>query len=71
MGKEITIGKFFREIELPDGSYLMAGNGEMLSYDPEGVRLMDRAGEYGYHAPWGGAWICYTCGHLCDCGWEE
>ena len=26
---------------------------------------------YGYHAHFSGAYICYTCGHLCDCGDEE
>lgn len=26
---------------------------------------------YGYRAHFGGAYICYTCGHLCDCGDEE
>lgn len=22
----------------------------------------------GYHTHLGGLWVCYTCGHLCDCG---
>lgn len=26
---------------------------------------------YGYNAPWSGAYVCYTCGHLCDCGEGE
>ena len=25
----------------------------------------------GYRAHFTGAWICYTCGALCDCGGEE
>lgn len=68
MSKEITIAQFFQGIELPDGSYLTAGNGADLAYDYTGERLIDRKGEYGYYAPWGGAYICYTCGHLCECG---
>jgi len=27
--------------------------------------------EYGYRAHFGGAYVCYTCGHLCDCGDDE
>jgi hypothetical protein len=26
---------------------------------------------YGYHTHFTGAYVCYTCGHLCDCGEEE
>lgn len=26
---------------------------------------------YGYWTLWGGAYVCYTCGHLCDCGEGE
>ena len=25
---------------------------------------------YGYRAHFSGAYVCYTCGHLCDCGDE-
>jgi hypothetical protein len=25
---------------------------------------------YGYRTHFSGAYICYTCGHLCDCGDE-
>lgn len=25
---------------------------------------------YGYNTAWGCGYVCYTCGHLCDC-WEE
>lgn len=25
---------------------------------------------YGYETWLSGAYICLTCGHLCDCGWE-
>lgn len=72
MSKEITIGKFFQEIELPDGSYLSAPNGECLSYDQGGEKLIDRQGRYGYETWLSGAYVCYTCGHVCDCGeWGE
>lgn len=40
-----------------------------------GVTLRDangrwhtRDGEYGYAGHFTGAYICYTCGALCDCG---
>ena len=72
MSKEITVAKFFQAIELPDGSYLLAGNGECLAYDHTGERLVDELGRYGYSTQWVGNYVCYTCGHVCDCGeWEE
>lgn len=37
-------------------------HGRYYVQDREGYRT------YGYHAAWGGAYICYTCGHLCECG---
>jgi len=36
--------------------YLLISNGERA---------------YGYQAHFTGAYVCYTCGHLCDCGDEE
>ena len=32
MSKEITVAEFFKEIKLPNGSYLTGLNGERLSY---------------------------------------
>ena len=26
---------------------------------------------YGFNSPIAGLWICYTCGHLCECGEGE
>jgi hypothetical protein len=26
---------------------------------------------YGYQTHFSGAYVCYTCGHLCECGEEE
>ena len=37
-------------------------HGRYYVQDREGYRT------YGYQAAWGGAYICYTCGHLCECG---
>jgi len=71
MSKEITMAQFFKHIELPDGSYLTcAGNAEALSYDLSGERLIDSLGRYGYRAHFSGAYVCYTCGHVCECGEE-
>ena len=30
-------------------------------------REKDGAKVFGYHTWLGGLWVCYTCGHLCDC----
>ena len=40
-------------------------HGRYYVQDREGYRT------YGYHALWGGAYICYTCGHICECNDEE
>jgi len=39
--------------------------------DSEGrYYVQDREGyrNYGYSTGWGGIYVCYTCGHVCDCG---
>ena len=28
----------------------------------------ERGREYGYRTHFTGAYVCYTCGHLCECG---
>jgi hypothetical protein len=38
--------------------------GRYYVQDSEGYR------SYGYRAHFSGAYVCYTCGHLCDCGDE-
>ena len=48
----------------------VAGNGETLTLNRDG-RYVDRLGQYGYTTHFGGAWICYTDGHLCDCNAVE
>ena len=35
--------------------------GRYYRTENDGVRV------FGYHAWQTGAWVCYTCGHLCDC----
>ena len=41
--------------------------------DDEGrYYVQDREGyrAYGYRTHFGGLYVCYTCGHLCECGEE-
>jgi hypothetical protein len=46
-------------------------NGENLTYlDSLGI-WVDSAGERGYKTFYTGAYVCYSCGHLCECGWED
>lgn len=49
--------------------YVMAANGETVAPDSNG-RLRDTMGAYGYTAHFTGAYVCYTCGHMCECGEE-
>lgn len=44
-------------------------NGESITRNDEG-RWCDEFGRFGYRAHFTGAYICYTCGALCDCGEE-
>lgn len=37
-------------------------HGRYYVQDREGYRT------YGYSTGWGGIYVCYTCGHLCECG---
>jgi hypothetical protein len=69
MTKAVSIQEFFKGVDLPAGSGLVASNGEELTYD-DGGRLKDKAGRYGYSTHFAGAYVCYTCGHLCECGGE-
>jgi hypothetical protein len=42
--------------------------------DPdEGRYYVEREGkrQYGYRTHFAGMWVCYTDGHLCECGEEE
>jgi hypothetical protein len=46
-------------------------NGETLTYLENLNIWVDSAGERGYKTYLTGAYVCYSCGHLCDCGWEN
>lgn len=43
----------------------IAGNGETVNDNGHGL-MVDGLGRYGYNTGWGGIYVCYTCGHLCD-----
>ena len=45
-------------------------NGAWLTKDENG-RYVNKAGNYGYNTHFGGLYVCYTCGHLCECEEEE
>jgi len=46
-------------------------NGERLFYLESLEIWVDGAGERGYKSFYTGAYVCYSCGHLCECGWEN
>lgn len=43
----------------------IAGNGERVTDNGHGL-MVDGLGNYGYNAWLSGAYVCYTCGHLCE-----
>jgi len=45
----------------------------MLDETTDRFYRLDATGNrvYGYQAHFTGAYVCYTCGHLCDCGDED
>ena len=49
----------------------IGGNGERLTYLESLDIWVDSAGERGYRTYITGAYVCYSCGHLCECGWED
>lgn len=49
---------------VPD-NLVFAGNGELITNNGYGL-MVDDLGRYGYNTGWGGIYVCYTCGHLCD-----
>jgi hypothetical protein len=42
-------------------------NGVILHQNSTGL-WVNGEGDSGYRAHFTGAWICYKCGHLCECG---
>lgn len=67
--KQVSVGKFFQDTPIPAGLTITAENGEELIQDNAG-RLVDRLGRCGYQTRFSGLYVCYTCGHMCDCGGE-
>lgn len=47
-----------------DGATKQDMHGHYYVQDPQGYRA------YGYHPRLGGGYVCYTDGHLCECGEE-
>jgi hypothetical protein len=47
-----------------DGANLLDDSERFYRIDREGFRV------YGYFTQLGGLYVCYTCGHLCECGEE-
>jgi hypothetical protein len=45
-------------------------NGIILHENGRGL-WVNSEGDSGYHAHFTGAWVCYSCGHLCECGEGE
>lgn len=50
-----------------DGATLQDSNGRYYRLKPDGDRNIRT---YGYSAHMSGAYVCYTCGHLCECEGE-
>ena len=44
-------------------------NGQLLHQNGRGL-WVNGEGDSGYHTRITGAWVCYYCGHLCECGEE-
>jgi len=51
-----------KETRATDGATLTDDEGRFYRVERDGQRV------YGYSAWLSGAYVCYTCGHLCDCG---
>ena len=45
-------------------------NGVLLHKNSRGL-WVNGEGSSGYHTHLTGAWVCYACGHLCDCAEGE
>jgi hypothetical protein len=54
--------RYYRQI---DGATLLDDNDRFYRVLDSGERV------YGYQTHLTGAYVCYTCGHLCECGEEE
>lgn len=47
-------------------TYAKTINGHLLHLISNGL-WVDSEGSSGYHTRLTGAWVCYKCGHLCEC----
>jgi hypothetical protein len=47
-----------------DGATLLDDSGRYYAKHSKGHRV------YGYNTAWGCGYVCYTCGHLCECEGE-
>jgi rubrerythrin len=45
-------------------------NGMQLVKNSNGL-WVNGEGDSGYHTHFTGVWVCYSCGHLCECGEGE
>ena len=55
----------YRRRRHDDGAWMLDEADRFYRLSATGERV------YGYQAHFTGAFICYTCGHLCDCGDED
>ena len=53
--------KYYRQL---DGATLLDSEDRYYRLDDKGERI------YGYRTHFTGAYVCYSCGHLCECGEE-
>lgn len=53
--------KYYRQL---DGATLLDSEDRYYRLDDKGERI------YGYRTHFTGAYVCYSCGHLCECGQE-
>ena len=53
--------KYYRQL---DGATLLDSEDRYYRLDDKGERV------YGYRTHFTGAYVCYSCGHLCECGEE-
>lgn len=54
--------RYYRQL---DGAILLDENDRFYRLSEAGERI------YGYSAWLSGAYVCYTCGHLCECGDDD
>jgi len=48
----------------------MSAGATFLDDNDRFYAIVEGEKRYGYSTLWGGLYVCYTCGHLCDCGEE-